>query len=149
MIWPPDGRVVFWGCFMILQVLLVAGVLVSPFDLRVVDGDTVRQGPDLIRLVGFDAPETRFAGCEAEYRLGVLAGRHLAALLKAAGEVRIERLDRVDKYRRVLARLYLDGKNVADLMVSQGWARAYDGGRRASWCAGFRKSGRTYRRPLF
>jgi endonuclease YncB( thermonuclease family) len=41
-------------------------------DVRVIDGDTIRlhqQKPD-VRLVGFNAPETRRAVCDAERALG-------------------------------------------------------------------------------
>jgi endonuclease YncB( thermonuclease family) len=45
---------------------------VSSTDIRVVDGDTIALSGlrQHIRLVGFNAPETRNAGCEAEAQLG-------------------------------------------------------------------------------
>jgi hypothetical protein len=41
---------------------------IDPGDIRVIDGDTIRvyhEQPD-VRLVGFNAPETQRAACEAE-----------------------------------------------------------------------------------
>jgi endonuclease YncB( thermonuclease family) len=60
---------------------------IEPDDIRVIDGDTIRvhhQQPN-VRLVGFNAPETRRARCEPERELGakgpagtmrLLVGRH-------------------------------------------------------------------------
>jgi len=68
---------------------------ITPDEIRVVDGDTIRlhqQRPD-VRLVGFNAPETRRALCDAERELtpscnygrrcGILKadGRDVAAIL--------------------------------------------------------------------
>jgi endonuclease YncB( thermonuclease family) len=52
----------------------------------VVDGNTVRvhqKRPD-VRLVGFNAPETRRAACEAERELGAKATRRLRELVRAS-----------------------------------------------------------------
>jgi endonuclease YncB( thermonuclease family) len=45
---------------------------IDPGDIRVIDGDTLRiyQKQPNVRLVGFNAPETRRAQCEAERELG-------------------------------------------------------------------------------
>jgi endonuclease YncB( thermonuclease family) len=48
-------------------------------DIRVIDGDTIRvhhKQPN-VRLVGFNAPETRRAACDAERELGAKATRRL------------------------------------------------------------------------
>lgn len=85
---------------------------VTPSHLTVVDGDTVNFAGQSIRLVGFDTPETYRAECASERRLG---------------EAATDRL-------RDLARLMLDGRDVADIMVGEGLARRYSGGHRQSWC---------------
>src|SRR5215472_11943405 len=57
---------------------------ISPDDIRVIDGDTIRvyhQQPN-VRLVGFNAPETRTAECDAEAELGAKATRRLRSLIK-------------------------------------------------------------------
>ncbi len=108
---------------------------------RVIDGDTVVArisrpgGPPrtvTIRLMGFDTPETYYARCVAEYWLGIQAKRRLIKLL-ASGRLRLEPHGR-DKYRRLLARIYVDGVDVARVMIREGYARPYHGGRRKGWC---------------
>src|SRR6187402_223530 len=57
----------------------VSSAPITPDEVRVIDGDTIRIGhqkPD-VRLVGFNAPETRRAICEAECELGDKATRRL------------------------------------------------------------------------
>ena len=58
---------------------------VDPGDVSVIDGDTIRlhhKRPD-VRLVGFNAPETRRAVCKAEGDLGAKATRRLRDLVRA------------------------------------------------------------------
>jgi endonuclease YncB( thermonuclease family) len=58
---------------------------IDPGDIRVIDGDTVRvyhQHPN-VRLVGFNAPETRNAECQAEFELGSKATRRLRDIVRA------------------------------------------------------------------
>jgi endonuclease YncB( thermonuclease family) len=76
-----------------VAVLFLAGFAVAApidsADIHVIDGDTIRvhhKQPD-VRLVGFNAPETRRAACEAEADLGAKATRRLREL------VRTNRLD--------------------------------------------------------
>jgi endonuclease YncB( thermonuclease family) len=55
-------------------------------DVRVIDGDTIRlhhQKPD-VRLVGFNAPETRRALCEVERALGDRATARLRDLVRSS-----------------------------------------------------------------
>jgi endonuclease YncB( thermonuclease family) len=57
---------------------------VNPANILVVDGDTIRvhsKQPN-VRLVGFNAPETRNATCQAEADLGARATRCLRELVK-------------------------------------------------------------------
>lgn len=104
----------------------------------VYDGDTVAMecgaGEMTARVQGLNAPETRDAQCEAERALGKAATLRLRALVKAAGEVTIERHGH-DKYGRDLIRLELDGVDVADQLVKEGLAETYRGGKRRDWCA--------------
>jgi len=55
-------------------------------EVRVIDGDTIRllqQKPD-VRLVGFNAPETRRAQCDAERDLGGKATARLRDLVRSS-----------------------------------------------------------------
>ncbi len=73
---------------LLLLVLSVGAVSSAPItsdDVRIIDGDTIRlhhQKPD-IRLVGFNAPETRRAMCEAERDLGDKATARLRKLVRS------------------------------------------------------------------
>src|SRR6516165_7976043 len=58
---------------------------INPADIFIIDGDTIQiyhQHPN-IRLVGFNAPETRNAACQAEADLGTKATRRLRELVRA------------------------------------------------------------------
>ena len=97
----------------------------------VVDGDTFRHGGERIRILDIDAPETHPPRCAREARLGEAATDRLHALLNA-GEVRIARQGE-DRYGRTLARVTADGRPVGDVLIAEGLARPYAGGRRP-WC---------------
>ena len=107
---------------------------VIPSQLTVVDGDTVNLAGQTIRLVGFDTPETYRAECASERRLGDAATDRLRELLARASSAELAYLPRPDRYGRDLARLMLDGQDVADIMVGEGLARRYSGGQRRPWC---------------
>jgi endonuclease YncB( thermonuclease family) len=110
--------------------------------LRVIDGDTfearVRAWPGLdvdtkVRLRGIDAAELR-ARCADELDKAPAARTALQSIL-AAGGVTVSHVG-VDKYGgRVDALIATRGTgDVSTAMLSGGFARAYDGGRRGSWC---------------
>lgn len=104
----------------------------------VYDGDSVAldcgTGREVTaRLVGYDTPETKRSGCTAEADLGKRATERLRGLL-GSGELRMARQG-VDKYRRPLMRVWVDGVDVAEVMVREGLAVAYAGGARPDWCA--------------
>jgi endonuclease YncB( thermonuclease family) len=66
--------------------VLSARALSAPIeagDVRVIDGDTIRvyQKQPNVRLVGFNAPETRRAVCDAERELGAKATRRVRDLI--------------------------------------------------------------------
>ena len=113
---------------------------VSVTDIYVVDGDTLRYRNEPIRLAGFNTPETRGAECDDERDAGIAAKGRLQDLLTNADEIALEvRLNNSgapvqDKYRRQIARLILDGTDVADILIPEGHAEPYDGGVRRNWC---------------
>jgi endonuclease YncB( thermonuclease family) len=60
---------------------------INPADIWVLDADTIQvyhQHPN-VRLVGFNAPETRNASCPAEAELGARSTRRLRELIRAGG----------------------------------------------------------------
>lgn len=101
----------------------------------VVDGDTIKApyGPTY-RILGYDTPETVFAKCAAEREMGFIAKARLEELL-ARGEVRVLESGKIDKYGRSLAKVTVNGEDLAVLMVREGLARPYHGERRQSWCS--------------
>jgi endonuclease YncB( thermonuclease family) len=80
--------------------------------VRAIDGNTLRYGADRIRIRGYNAPERSEPG-------GLEATLRLQELLHA-GAVRIVR-HRHDNCGQILADVYVDEQNIADLMVRQGW----------------------------
>ena len=73
----------FLACFVVFSGSTLAAPINSG-DIRVIDGDTIRvyQKQPSVRLVGFNAPETRRAACEAEGELGAKATRRLRNLIR-------------------------------------------------------------------
>lgn len=110
--------------------------------LRVIDGDTfearVRVWPGLdvdtkVRLRGVDAAELH-ARCAGELAQAQAARVALGRIL-AEGGVTVSRVG-VDKYGgRVDATIATRGTaDVSAALLNGGFARAYNGGRRGSWC---------------
>lgn len=99
----------------------------------VVDGDTIWYQGDKIRIADIDAPETHPPGCAREAELGTAATNKLQSLLNV-GAFSIERIDRdTDRYGRQLRILTRGGESIGGMLVDDGLARWYEGGRRP-WC---------------
>ena len=101
---------------------------------EVVDGDTLKddQGQRL-RIIGLDAPEIR-GKCEYEKGLAREAKAYLQTL-----DLDVTYTGRSDRYGRALVRVFSGGRDIAEIMVEKGLARAYvcPNGRcppRRSWC---------------
>jgi endonuclease YncB( thermonuclease family) len=120
-------------------------VVRHPVDVTsTIDGDTFEArvhllpGHDLVtrvRLRGIDAPELK-AQCAQELRLAEAATDALRGLLRQ-GEVTIYNIG-PDKYQgRVVADVATRRTpNVSAALLEGGYARAYGGGHRNSWCGG-------------
>lgn len=111
----------------VLFATLATAAPINPDNIRVIDGDTIRiyQRAPNVRLVGFNAPETRHAECEAEQELGGKATRFLRDLVRA-GNLDFEYVGPVGggacAWGRDCGRLRANGRDVGDLMVSAGLA---------------------------
>ncbi len=102
--------------------------------ISVVDGDTVRIHGRLTRLVGFNAPETWKPNCAAEQRLGEAATERLRQLVDGGG-VRFASLTcacrpgregtQACNYGRACGSLRVDGRDVGDILISEGLAVPY------------------------
>jgi len=106
--------------------------------LRVVDGDTVDVRMDLgfnvwhkcrVRLMGINAPESRTRNLEEKAR-GLAAKDWLINILESAQSEIEMQSHGVGKYGRVLGELYINEVNINQLMVEEGHAELYDGGKR-------------------
>ncbi len=103
----------------------------------VTDGDTFRlESGERIRIAGIDAPETHRdqAKCAAEIALGNAAAARARGLLdrRQVGIVRVGR-----SYNRTVARVTVDGRDLAQLFVARGIARPWPRGRpKPDWCRG-------------
>ena len=117
--------------------------------IRIVDGDTFearvriwfgQEITTLVRLRDMDAPELN-SHCPKEAEGAKAAAAALEEFL-ATGPVQLADIA-MDKYGgRVVATAYVLDRaapaalpeNISSLMLASGLARAYGGGRRASWC---------------
>jgi micrococcal nuclease len=102
----------------------------------VYDGDTVELicggASRRARLVGFDAPETTAPRCPAEADWGHRATLRLRALVESPN-IRLF-FQGQDKYHRDLVLMQIEGRDVAEIMISEELAVAYSGGQRRNWC---------------
>ena len=114
--------------------------------IRVVDGDTIdievpflpkELGNHLkLRIYGVDTPEKGHqAKCNAERRKAEKATKFVESKIASAKEIKVE-FRKWDKFGgRVLGDLIIDGERLSDILVSEGLAVSYDGGRKSkNWC---------------
>ncbi len=137
-------------------ILIIALLLAGPIQGRerdygsavvtqvtsIYDGDTFRGNiagwPAIIgeripiRIAGIDAPELR-AHCRRELLLARAAKRRTVELLRSAHTIELRHIHR-GKWFRLIANVIVDGKDLGRILVEEGLARPYYGGRRRSWC---------------
>lgn len=107
----------------------------EPSEWRAADGDGLAgPGGRRVRLLGFDAPETwRPEGVSPKELAMALAAKARLSQLLHSGMARLVLTGRKCKYGRDLGRLEVGGRDVAEIMIREGHARPYDGGRRLPW----------------
>lgn len=104
-------------------------------DKCIHDGDTLMLGREEIGLMGFETPERgKLARCERERRLAERATLRLQQLFNT-GRVRIEKRVR-GIYGHIPAIAWVNDENVGTILVREGLAHAYEGGKRYPfrWC---------------
>jgi endonuclease YncB( thermonuclease family) len=122
---------------------------IEPGRIEVIDGDTIKVGTTVYRLVGFDTPEAGAnARCELERTLAANATWRLRQLV-AGGGLDVERVacacphgtegTRRCNYGRLCGVLRARGREVGAILIAEGLARPYICGaqscpRRESWC---------------
>lgn len=89
--------------------------LLSDLQVHAVDGDTIRAGSERIRIRGIDTPELH------ELK-GPIAKQRLEELLRS-GPIRIVPHAR-DVYDRLVADVFVNGQNVAEILRSEGFSKA-------------------------
>lgn len=121
------------------------GVTYDAVVVKVADGDTVQVEAKWIpapikqvisvRIFGVDTPEKGFrAQCPAEDAKGQAASVFTKDLVTKAKKVQYTLYD-WDKYGgRVLGDVLLDGKSLREQLIANGFARAYFGEAKQSWC---------------
>lgn len=106
--------------------------------IKVVDGDTIDAQIDLgfdthkvirIRLVGINAPESRTRDLEEKTR-GLAAKQFVIDILKKHHNNFILHSQGVGKYGRCLGEIFFGDVKLNDLLITEGHAVAYDGGKR-------------------
>lgn len=97
-----------------------------------IDADTIDYDGCRYRLAGYDAPESRSLS-DVEKRLAVIACFRLGWLLRPHQDRKLEPLGMKDKYGRIVARLVVNGEDVAVTAVREGWGMPYLKGARAKW----------------
>jgi endonuclease YncB( thermonuclease family) len=106
---------------------------IEPGDVYVIDGDTINvfHVQPNVRLVGFNAPESSNAACEAERQLGVRAAQRLFELVRA-GHLDFEYVEcscpaatlgtRFCNYGRDCGTLRSNGRDVGAILIEEGLA---------------------------
>ena len=122
--------------------------LLSEDITSIYDGDTLTVqiphipdvfGKDLsIRISGIDTPEMKSTCTTKEERererLLATKARDVVLNMVASGDrVTLKGLDR-DKYFRLIAEVYIDGRSIGEELISLGLAVPYSGGTKIGWC---------------
>jgi endonuclease YncB( thermonuclease family) len=88
---------------------------------QVVDGDTVRFGPQLVRLVGIAAPEKGQTCDDGQWHPAPLARKALEAFI-AGRPVSCRQVDPEGSSGRLIAQCHAGADDLQAMMVSAGWA---------------------------
>ena len=116
---------------------------------NVIDGDTIKVTIDSvhpllgdrikIRVKDIDTPEIsdwKYGyKCQQELELGLEAKRVAEEFLEGAEGIELRNVSR-GKYFRIAADVYVDDQNLSDVLLDQGLAHVYIGGKgkKKSWC---------------
>ena len=135
----PIKRASLFAALLAACLILTGGVLIAAETsagtqpahsvLKVYDGDTILvagpQGRQMIRLLGIDAPETSKGRDKPGQPYSQKARRYLAGLILKHSISLVTYGE--DRYRRTLAVVFYDGRNINLAMIEAGLAEAYRG----------------------
>ena len=109
--------------------------------IRNYDGDTITVNipnfPDIIgkkisiRINGIDTPEMRDKDKKIK-ELARNAKKLVNNLCKNASIIELRNMKR-GKYFRIVADVYIDDVSIADILIKNGLAKPYDGGKKPKW----------------
>jgi endonuclease YncB( thermonuclease family) len=91
---------------------------------QVIDGDTVKFGPQLVRLFGIDAPEKGQSCDEGQWRPGPLAKKALEDFI-AGRPVICKQVDYDTRNNRPVAQCFAGDDDLQAMMVTSGWAWSF------------------------
>lgn len=131
----------FICCFGVLEGKPTYGNLFVESVVRVHDGDTFTVDiADVHPIIGkaisirinhIDTPEITDKRARVK-ALALDARDYVKVRLLQASCIELTNIQR-DKYFRVLADVYVDGKNLAQELIQKGFAQPYDGGAKPNW----------------
>lgn len=113
----------------LITLLQHAFALETPLNqkVQVIDGDTIKQGRNRIRLYAIDAPELK-QKCEdnngKEWNCGKVARMTLYQII--LGKKVICKIRGMDFYNRKIGICYADGMDINEYMIKEGMAISYD-----------------------
>jgi endonuclease YncB( thermonuclease family) len=134
----------------IVGFIIFKDAFANPYNYKVVkvsDGDTVQfEAPFMqqylglkpvlaLRVLGVDTPEKGGrAQCPSENELAQKASAFTKDAVAKAKVIQFEIKDH-DKFGgRVLGDVIIDGQRLSELLIKNGYARAYFGEKKQSWC---------------
>ena len=138
-------------CLLILNMLCAPMLVAAPRTdygsvridevSSIYDGDTIRvtirSWPAVVgeripmRLYGIDTPEMSDKRPRV-YKLARSAKQFTVSQLRSAKRIELRQIRR-DKYFRLLAEVWVDGRNLSELLLKAGLAKPYYGGKKTSW----------------
>ena len=143
-----------WGGFSIARLPSVMNAAqplawLDSFRIEIIDGDSIRSGGEVYRLVGFNTPESGSnAKCQRERALSQAATQRLSQIL-AGGGIDLRRVACACpsgtegtgqcNYGRFCGTLSVRGQNVGAMLIAEGLAEPYVCGEtscppRKDWC---------------
>ena len=88
-----------------------------------------------LRIGGIDTPEKRkIKGkvSDLESRAGKLVARYVEDLITSAKQIDLKNVKR-GKYFRFVVDVYLNGESLSEKLISEGFAKPYNGGQKTKW----------------